>query len=171
MAKSLLAAIHDATRPDWGGDDAQADAADPVGGAADTSTGPEAHSRKGTSMSAQQQPAAAGVTQADQEAAVAAAEARGRDAERQRLTAALGAEQVSGDGTRMAAALDLAIKAPGMAGADVAAHVVAHVPASKASPAASYEQDRLAGQAQPQGDRKAGATMSWADFRARRGKA
>jgi hypothetical protein len=61
-----------------------------------------------------------------------------------------------------------------MAGADVAAFVVANVPASKAATdAAGYDAARVAaaGQAQPQGDKKPqGAAMNWADFRAKRGK-
>jgi hypothetical protein len=129
---------------------------------------------KGNSdMSGELKPAA-GISQADHDAAVAYARTAGVSAATERLSAALGADGVKGDAGRMSAALDLAVKSPGMAGADVAAFVVANVPASKAATdAAGYDAARVAaaGQAQPQGDKKPqGAAMNWADFRAKRGK-
>ena len=123
------------------------------------------------------------ISQADHDAAVkaaeakgdAAGEARGTKAATDRLSTALGAEGVKGDAGRMAAALDLATKSPAMAGADVAAFVVANVTASKPAAGAvdpkAYEQQRLAdaGMAQPGGGKPdAGKPTSWADFRAKR---
>jgi signal peptide peptidase SppA len=100
----------------------------------------------------------AGISKAEHDAAVKTAraegEAAGATAATDRLAAALGADGVKGDAARMAAALDLAVKSPGMSGEDVAAFVTANVagaePAAAAS-AAGYEAARLAaaGQAQP----------------------
>lgn len=98
----------------------------------------------------------AGITQAEHDVAVKAAadtaRAEGSKAATDRLVAALGAEGVKGDASRMAAALDLAVKSPGMSGEDVAAFVTANVAGSgKADASAGYEASRLAasGQAQP----------------------
>ncbi|WP_376704692.1 hypothetical protein RQ479_08075 [Mesorhizobium sp. ISC25] len=123
-------------------------------------------------MSGNQAPAAAGISQADHDAAVASAETKGHaagvTAENKRLTSALGAEGVKGDGGRMAAALDLATKSPAMSGEDVAAFVVANVAASKpagGADAAAYEQQRLAasGLAQPgNAGKPAGVSAGWA---------
>jgi hypothetical protein len=130
-------------------------------------------------MSGEQKPAA-GISQADHDSAIASAtsagHAAGVTAATVRLSAALGAEGVKGDAGRMSAALDLAVKSPGMSGPDVAAFVVANVPAAKPAAevdAAGYDAARVAaaGQAQPQGGKKPqGAAMNWADFRAKRGK-
>lgn len=108
-------------------------------------------------MSVEQKPAPAGISQADHEAAVTAAEGRGREQgaaqANARLSAALGAEGVRSDAGRMSAALDLALKAPAMSGEDVAGFVISSVPAAaKSEPAPeAYEQERLraAGQAKP----------------------
>ena len=86
-----------------------------------------------------------GISQAEHDATVSAASEAGEKRSLDRVAAALGAEGVKGDGGRMAAALELAISAPGMSGADVAAFVVANVsPTKAADAAASYEQQRLA---------------------------
>lgn len=83
--------------------------------------------------------------------AVNAAKIRGRaegeKAVTQRMTAALEAAGVKGDAGRMSAALDLAVSSPAMAGADVAAFVVANVAASTGTSgrAASYASTRVAG--------------------------
>ncbi|MER8427818.1 hypothetical protein [Mesorhizobium sp. M1403] len=132
---------------------------------------------KETGMSGNQAPAAAGISQAEHDAAVAAAETKGHgagmNAATARLTTALGADGVKGDAGRMSAALDLAAKSPAMSGADVAAFVVANVAASKpagGADAAAYEQTRLAaaGLAQPGQKPAPAAGGNWAAFRAKR---
>ncbi|PBC02690.1 S49 family peptidase [Mesorhizobium sp. WSM3860] len=113
----------------------------------------------------------AGIPKADHDAAVAAAETKGHatgvSAENKRLTTALGAEGVKGDGTRMAAALDLATKSPAMTGEDVAAFVVANVAVSKpaGAHAEAYEKSRLAaaGLAQPGAGKSAAASQETAN--------
>ncbi|CAI2936148.1 S49 family peptidase [Aminobacter niigataensis] len=92
----------------------------------------------------------AGIPKAEHDAAVKAAETMGfgagTKAANERISAALGAEGVKGDATRMAAALDLAMKSPAMSGDDVAAFVVSNVSSSASSdPAAAYEASRVAG--------------------------
>lgn len=73
-----------------------------------------------------------GVPKADHDAAVNAAKAEGEtvgaSAERARFAAILGHEKVKGNAARMSAAIDLAVKAPGMSADDVAAFVTANVP-------------------------------------------
>ena len=84
--------------------------------------------------------------------AVAAAETKGRDegakAANDRLGAILGAEGIKGDGPRMAAALDLAMKSPDMKAEDVTAFVTGNLPAASApdkeTDADQYERDRVA---------------------------
>ncbi|WP_287268420.1 hypothetical protein [Mesorhizobium sp.] len=127
-------------------------------------------------MSGNNAPAAAGtITQADHDAAVTSAETKGHaagvTAENKRLSTALGADGVKGDGGRMAAALDLAGKSPAMSGEDVAAFVVANVAASKPTAGATaYEQSRVAaaGLAQPAPKRAEGGSINWAEFRAKK---
>ena len=90
----------------------------------------------------------AGIPQADHDQAVAAArtegEKAGAEAERERLSAVLGAEGVKGDGKRMTAALELAAKSPGMSSEEVAAFVTANVAAAtEAKPDASLENRAL----------------------------
>lgn len=152
MANSMLAAVRAATL-------AAADELSPEG----ENTGADAPHSKETDMSKDAQPAGgsnteAGIPKADHDAAVATAEKTGRAAGAQeateRLSAAIGAEGVKGDAGRMSAALDLAVKSPGMSGADVAAFVIANVAAAKpaaSADAAAYEKTRLAaaGLAQP----------------------
>jgi hypothetical protein len=154
MSRSLLAAIHNAV-------------VGPVDAALDEGeTGAAAHipTTKESTMSKDSPPAGgdpkAGnmVSQADHDAAVTAARSEGKaDGEKaatDRLSAALGADGVKGDAGRMAAALDLAVKSPAMAGADVAAFIVANVSSagpSKTASADKYGADRVAaaGLAQP----------------------
>lgn len=77
------------------------------------------------------------ITKADHDAAVKTAraegEAAGAKAATERLSAVLAADGIKGDGARMAAALDLAVKAPGMSADDVAGFVTANVAAPAAS--------------------------------------
>jgi hypothetical protein len=80
------------------------------------------------------------VSQADHEAAIAAATQAATD----RIVAAMNAEGVKGNAARMSAALDLAQKSPGMAAADIAAFVAGNVAGE--TDADRYERDRLAGQ-------------------------
>jgi hypothetical protein len=153
MAKSLLAAVHDAVvgaaseRPDQ--DENRAAAQSPT--------------QEEMAMSNSDKPAGgdkpnAGISQAEHDAGVKAAaeaaraegEAAGAKAATDRLVAALGAEGVKGDAGRMSAALELAQKSPGMSGEDVAAFVAGNVAsAGKQEPAADYERQRLAGIAKP----------------------
>ena len=152
MSKSLLAAVHAAV----------AGSADDV--LNEDETGARAlNATKDTSMANNSQPAGGdqtGITKADHDAAVSAARAEGvtagAAAATERLSAALGAEGIKGDAGRMAAALDLAVKSPAMAGTDVAAFVTANVasaPAATATAPGKYAADRAAaaGLAQPQG--------------------
>ena len=84
-----------------------------------------------------------GITQAAHDAAVAQARADGESAAMTRIGAVLGAEGISGDGTRMAAALDLATKAPTMSAEDVTAFVLGNVSANAATdPAEAFEASR-----------------------------
>jgi signal peptide peptidase SppA len=91
----------------------------------------------------------AGIPKAEHDAAVKAAEIKGYEAgskaANDRISAALGADGVKGDATRMAAALDLAMKSPSMNGDDVAAFVVGNVSTAAKDPAAAYEASRVAG--------------------------
>jgi hypothetical protein len=152
MGRSLLAAVHNAV---VGADDDTLVKGE-TGAAALSATTKEG------AMSKDSQPAggetnSAGISQATHDAAVASARADGKaEGEKsvtERFNAALGAEGVKGDAGRMAAALDLAVKSPSMAGADVAAFVVANVAAATASnnAATTYASKRVeaSGLAQP----------------------
>jgi hypothetical protein len=152
MGRSLLAAVHNAV----------VGAVDDALNESETGAPALNTTKKEGTMSKDNQPAggdpnSAGISQATHDAAVAAARADGKaEGEKgatERLNAALGAEGDKGDAARMAAALDLAVKSPTLAGADVAAFVVANVAASTASTnkAASYSAQRVeaAGLAQP----------------------
>ncbi len=162
MAKSVLAAIHGALHVEAG--NLAQDGLEPGADA------PEI--QENNSMPNEKDKPAAGVSQADHEAAVATAERSGREAgataERERLTTVLGAEGIKGDGTRMAAALDLAVKSPAMSAADLTAFVTANVQASTKpgnEQPSTYEQNRVlgAGLAAPEGQRgqeKSGLTKS-----------
>ena len=157
---SILAAVREAMNAPADDDDL------PEPGA----TGALAPQPKGKTMSTEPKPSA-GISQADHDAAVAAAEKRGATVENGRIATALGADGVKGSATRMGAALDMAVKSPGMSGEDIAAFVTAHV-ADAAAPEASYDEQRLAAvnQAKPQGgDKPKGGSVSWDDFRAKRG--
>jgi len=119
----------------------------------------------------------AGISKAEHDAAVKAAadtaRAEGAKAATDRLVAALGADGVKGDARRMAAALDLAQKSPGMSGEDVASYVTANVGATeKADAAAGYEASRLAaaGQSQPGSAKSKKSTIDTNAIYARRAK-
>lgn len=143
MGRSLLAAVHNAV----------VGAVDDALEESETGAAALKATKKEGTMSKDNQPAggdpnSAGISQAAHDAAVAAARADGRtdgeNAAITRLNAALGADGVKGDAGRMSAALDLAVKSPAMAGADVAAFVVANVAASTASTtAAAYSAQRV----------------------------
>lgn len=157
MAKSLLAAVHNAVA---GTVDAGLD---------EPETGAPAPQSNGDHMANQSQPAGgdqSGISKVDHDAAVSAARAEGKTEGAKeatdRLNAALGADGVKGDAGRMAAAIDLAVKSPGMSGADVAAFVTANVPPGKPA-AADYAASRTAaaGLAQPQAAAPAGKA-GWA---------
>ena len=119
----------------------------------------------------------AGIPKSEHETAVKAARTEGAKTATDRLVAALGAEGVKGDAGRMSAALDLAMKSPGMSGEDVAAFVSANVAGSAvADTAASYETERLAaaGQAQPTAGKKpadVNGKSAWAEFRKKKNPA
>jgi hypothetical protein len=108
----------------------------------------------------------AGITEADHKAAVAKAaadgKAEGAKAANERMGAILGAEGVKGDGKRMAAGLDLALKSPDMAAEAVVSFVTDNVAATAAASApgkgGAYEQQRLAAAqlVQPNGGQPAG---------------
>ncbi|MBU2533320.1 MAG: Clp protease ClpP [Alphaproteobacteria bacterium] len=68
----------------------------------------------------------------------------GREAERERLTGILNADDIKGDGKRMSAALDLASKSSAMSAEDVVAFVTGNVAeaSAEADPAAAYEASR-----------------------------
>ena len=148
MASSLLAAVHNAVVS------ADHDALDE----GHTSAPALNASLRGSTMSKDNQPA--GISQAEHDGLVSAAttagKAEGEKAATERFNAALGADGVKGDAVRMSAALDLAVKSPAMAGADVAAFVVANVAGATAtsSRAEAYASNRMAsaGLAQPGAD-------------------
>ena len=87
-----------------------------------------------------------GVSKAAHDAAVNSAREEGRRegaaAERTRFASIMGAETVKGDASRMTAAFDLAVKAPGMAADDVVSFVSANV--STAAPAPAPDASRYA---------------------------
>lgn len=158
MANSVLAAVHEAIL----GDAAELvpEGAEP-GAPAPSKPEEKVMSKDNTPAGGDQKP---GTSQAEHDAAVSAAaesgKAAGAQAELARLSAALGADGVKGDGVRMAAALDMAIKSPSMSGEDIAAFVTSHVAAGKPSEAdpAAYEAQRVAAaglaQPAPRGDGK-----------------
>lgn len=157
MAKSHLAAVYNAVV--GAVDDALVEEGE-TGAAALNSTTKEGSMSKDNPPAGGDPKAGATITQADHDSAVRAARAEGRSegekSSNDRLNAALGADGVKGDAGRMAAALDLAVKSPGMSGADVAAFVVANVAAASSSAkpgdaAEKYSAERTAsaGLAQP----------------------
>jgi signal peptide peptidase SppA len=89
-----------------------------------------------------------GFPKAEHEAAVARAREDGAKASTDRLVAVLGADGIKGDGARMAAALDLAAKAPAMTATEVASFVTGNVPAA-AAPGQDFTA-RMSGVTQPQ---------------------
>ncbi|MCG6204191.1 hypothetical protein LPW26_06060 [Rhodopseudomonas sp. HC1] len=152
MAKSLLAAVHNAV----------AGAVDDVLNEDDTSAPALNATMRNGSMATNSPPAGGdpnpGISQAAHDAAVTAARAEGvtagATAATERLSAALGAEGIKGDAGRMAAALDLAVKSPGMSGGDIATFVTGNIAAAKpaATSAADYAAARASASAlaQPQ---------------------
>lgn len=135
-----------------------------------TSSGGRSTSQpKRTSMSENSDaPVKAGIPQAEHDAAVAAARTEGHaagfKAATDRLGTILGAEGISGDAARMAAALDLAVKSPDMKAEDVVAFVTKHAAVGKPDPAAEYEAQRIAGSgaAQPRSKSEPAANAGWA---------
>lgn len=104
-----------------------------------------------------------GVTKTDHDAAVAQARAdgvaEGTKAATDRLAAVLGHDGIKGDGSRMAAALDLAVQSPGMAADAVASFITANVAGSTPAAGADaddYDKRRLAAAALSQPDAGAG---------------
>lgn len=108
------------------------------------------------------------VSAAELEKAKASGATDGAKASTDRLAAVLGADGIKGDGKRMSAALDLAVKSPAMSAEDVVAFVAANVAPTAAAKAedaadpAAYENERLAtaGQAQPGGKPQAKSGLS-----------
>lgn len=131
---------------------------------------------------------ASGVSQADHSVAVAAArqegEAAGARATNERFSAIIAAEGIAGNAGRMAAAIDLAIKSPGMSALDVTAFVATNVAptapnaAAPATPVAALANrlaantaDPLAGADQPDAARvRAGWGKAVAQANTRFGK-
>lgn len=76
------------------------------------------------------------------DAALSAARADGQRAAMDRLNAAIGADEIKRDPRRLAAAVDLLVKAPDMSGEAIAAFVVANIAAP--NPAAAAAEDYAA---------------------------
>lgn len=97
----------------------------------------------------------AGISQAEHDAAVATArsdgEQAGAKAAGDRFAAILGAEGIRGDAGRMVAAIDLAIKSPGMSAEDVTAFVVDNVAAAESGESEADAQAALEQERQPLG--------------------
>lgn len=107
-----------------------------------------------------------GTTQAASDVDIAAARAEGvvagATAANTRLNAVMSADGIKGEGPRMSAALDLAVKSPEMSAEDVSAFVTANVAASGSS-AAEFEAGRVtntASLASPQGAPKKSAKQA-----------
>lgn len=98
---------------------------------------------------------ASGISQAAHDSAVAAARADGAANAYARINAVVSAEGVKGNPARVSAAIDLAIKSPGMSTDDVTSFVTANVPADEpkaaapAAPAASLANRLAASAADP----------------------
>ncbi|MDB5582824.1 MAG: lytic murein transglycosylase [Bradyrhizobium sp.] len=142
---SILSVIRAAVQP---GANTHSVLTDEPGAEAST---PEAAEIKETEMSVQTAPGAAtsaGITEEAHAAAVAKATADGKalgaTEERQRFAAIASADGMKGDGKRISAAVDLAIKSPGMAAADVVSFVAGNVAATATTTTETYEQGRLA---------------------------
>lgn len=124
---------------------------------------------------------ASGITQAAHDSAVAAARADGASGAYARITAVVSAESVKGHPGRVSAAINLAVKSPGMSAEDVVSFVAESVPANEtqaSAPAASLANrlaadgiDPLAGADQPSADKaQAGWGKAVAHANARFGK-
>ncbi len=173
MSNSMLVAVRAAARADV----TELDQGDPDTGRSTSQQGSNSMSENSGKPGAETKP---GISQADHDTAVATARSEGATAANERMAAILGANGIKGDGGRMAAAFDLAVKSPNMSAEDVAGFVTGNVSASASpDPAAAYEASRLGaaavvpsatGQAQPErGKPKAGASINRsAIFAARR---
>lgn len=151
MSNSILAAVRAAMHADPAEESPdEGEGGVPTGGRHDSQ-------QEETSMSETDgKPAAtteAGIPKAEHDAAVTAARDEGHKAGAEaatgRFSAILSAEGISGDGKRMAAAFDLAVKSPGMSAEDVTGFVAGNVaaggtPEGAADPE-SYEAARVAG--------------------------
>lgn len=147
---SILQAIRSAMQP--GGSTYSAQADEPGADASISQPPLTGADEKGVVMSDDQNAPGgakpnAGISETAHQAAVfnatTAGMAAGARAANERLAGILGADGIKGDGKRMAAALDLAIKSPDMSAADVTGFIAGNVPDGK-SPGAAYEEQRLA---------------------------
>lgn len=151
MSRSFLAAIRSAVTSDPEpippGDEAGAEAPD--------DNALRGHTQEGVMSDDLNKPAnASGISQAAHDSAVAAARADGAANAYARINAVVSAEGVKGNPGRVSAALDLAIKSPGMSTDDVTSFVTANVPADEpkaaaAAPVASLAHRLTAGAADP----------------------
>lgn len=89
-----------------------------------------------------------GISQADHDRAVNTARAEGEktgaQAATDRFAAIIGAEGVKGDGRRVEAAVNMAVKYPAMSAEDIAAFAVEHVSAVEKKPSAASLENRPA---------------------------
>ena len=173
MSNSMLVAVRAAALAGM----TELDHSDPDTGRSTSQQGSNSMSENSGKPGAETKP---GISQADHDAAVIAARAEGADEANERMSAILGADGIKGDGVRMAAAFNLAVKSPNMSAEDVTGFVTGNVSAaSPQDPAAAYEASRLgavatvpsaSGQAQPERSKpKAGASVNrGAIFAARR---
>lgn len=151
MARSLLAAVRSACTAAPSNDSQEREATGAADAALETTERPVRAETERTGMSDQQgKPAAvnqAGISEADHNAAVTAAraegEAAGVTATNERFAAVMGAEGVKGDAAKTVAAIDLAIRSPGMAAGDVAAFVAENVSTQAAAPAVASLAGRI----------------------------
>lgn len=78
-------------------------------------------------------------SKAEIEAALAAAKADGARETMDRLTAAIGSDDVRRDPRRLAAAIDMVLKIPDMSGESIASFVVSHITAADRQEVASQD--------------------------------
>lgn len=133
MSRSFLAAIRGAVAS---APEPIAHVDDEAGAEAPNATARSGHEQESVMSDESNKPGAqnaSGVSQADHTAAVATArqegEAAGAKAVNDKFSAIVSAEGIKGNATRMGAAIDLAIKSPGMSAEDVTAFVTANVAA------------------------------------------
>lgn len=143
MSRSFLAAIRNAVVSAPEAISAEADEAGAIAPNANAHSG---HTQESAMSDDPNKPGAqaSGIPQATHDAAVATArqegEAAGSKAVNDKFSAIVSAEGIKGNASRMGAAIDLAIKSPGMSAEDVTAFVTANVAAEApkaAAPAAS----------------------------------